>query len=223
MGGYVANFMVYTMAMIGLICFAVFVYKKIMDGSLGKRRTNYIEIEDTLNINPRKTLHVVRAGNEKFLIAADIDRTTLISRLNGNKTYLPEMEQYQDSRQSFRNAMDYVAQKQTEVNDGIKPQVQNDIPKRVHLEPITRKSDHGIGISNIRKSMDMRASTPIAAASAYQANQQKQVSLQQPQRTQQPQRKVQAQQVRPAVSQKNSKVVATGNTMRDMAKKINQL
>ena len=54
------------MAMIGLICFAVFVYKKIMNGELGKKRTNYIEIEDTLNLNPRKTLHVVRAGNEKF-------------------------------------------------------------------------------------------------------------------------------------------------------------
>lgn len=223
MGGYVANFMVYTMAMIGLICFAVFVYKKIMDGSLGKRRTNYIEIEDTLNLNPRKTLHVVRAGNEKFLIASDIDRTTLISRLNGNITYLPEMDEYQDSRQSFRNAMDYVAQKQMEVNNGIKPQVQSEVPKRVHLEPITRKSEHGIGISNIRKSMDMRASAPTAAASAYQAKQQKQVPLQQPQRPQQPQRQVQSQQARPAVAQKSPKVVATGNTMKDMAKKINQL
>ena len=42
MGGYVVNFTVYTMAMIGLICFAVFVYKKIMNGELGKKRTNYI-------------------------------------------------------------------------------------------------------------------------------------------------------------------------------------
>lgn len=81
MGGYVVNFTVYTMAMTGLICFAVFVYKKIMDGSIRKDNSKFLCVEESMNLTPRKTLHIVRAGNEKFLIASDVDRTTLISKL----------------------------------------------------------------------------------------------------------------------------------------------
>ncbi len=85
MGGYIANFTVYTMAMTGLICFAVFVYKKVMDGSIRKDNSKFLCVEESMNLSPRKTLHVVRAGNEKFLIASDVDRTTLISKLDGGK------------------------------------------------------------------------------------------------------------------------------------------
>ena len=85
MGGYLANFTVYTMAMTGLICFAVFVYKKVMDGSIRKDNSKFLCVEDSMNLNPLKTLHVVRAGNERFLIASDVDRTTLISKLDGGK------------------------------------------------------------------------------------------------------------------------------------------
>lgn len=81
MNGYVVNFTVYTMAMLGLICFAVFVYKKVMEGGFRRKNSNLLSIEESMNISPRKSLHIVRAGNERFLIASDIDRTTLISKL----------------------------------------------------------------------------------------------------------------------------------------------
>ena len=86
MGGYLVNFTVYTMAMLGLISFAVFVYKKVMEGGLQKNNTKFLSVEETMSLNPRKTLHVIRAGNERFLIAADIDKTTLISKLENNNT-----------------------------------------------------------------------------------------------------------------------------------------
>lgn len=81
MGGYVANFAVYTMAMIGLIFFALFVYKKFSGFSITGKKSDYLGIEDSINIAPRKNLYVVRAGNERFLVASDVDRTTLISKL----------------------------------------------------------------------------------------------------------------------------------------------
>lgn len=84
MGGYIANFTVYTMAMTGLICFAVFIYKKVMDGTMRGDNTKFLSVEESMSLSPRKTLHIVRAGNEKFLIASDIDRTTLISKLNSS-------------------------------------------------------------------------------------------------------------------------------------------
>ena len=50
MGGYIANFTVYTMAMIGLICFAVFVYKKITDGSMRSNSTMFLNVEESMSL-----------------------------------------------------------------------------------------------------------------------------------------------------------------------------
>lgn len=82
MTGYLVNFAVYTMAMLGLIFFALMVYKKFTIGGISNTsKTRLLSIEETISIAPRKTLYVVRAGNEKFLIAGDVDKTTLISKL----------------------------------------------------------------------------------------------------------------------------------------------
>ncbi len=216
MGGYVANFMVYTMAMTGLICFAVFVYKKIMDGSLGKKRTNCIEIEDTMNLNPRKTLQVIRVGNEKFLIASDIDRTTLISKLNSGRPDMNCIEDYQNSNQTFRNTMEFV-ERQERRQAAPAPE-----SKRVHLEPITRR---GIGISNIRHSMDTRAGNPVQMP-VKQPVQQKPV-VRMPVRQKQVQMPVQPSVRNPQPAAPKSapaaKSISTGSPMKDMAKKINEL
>lgn len=90
MGSYLANFTVYAMAMTGLIFFAVFIYKKVMNGGFHSNKSNFLSIEETMNINPRKSLIVVRAGEEKFLIASDIDKTTLISKLENTSEQKPK-------------------------------------------------------------------------------------------------------------------------------------
>ena len=82
MGHYLVNFAIYTMAMIGLICFALVVYKKFSLGAITTKRKGILKIEDALGLSPRKTLYIIKAGEERFLISADIDRTNLISKLN---------------------------------------------------------------------------------------------------------------------------------------------
>lgn len=74
------------MAMCGLICFALFMYKKFAAGSFCSKNSNFLDVEDTLSIGPRKTLMVVRAGGEKFLIASDADKTNLISKLQAGES-----------------------------------------------------------------------------------------------------------------------------------------
>lgn len=86
MGGYLVNFAVYTMAMIGLIFFALMIYKKFSGEGILGRKSEFLSVEDTIGIAPRKNLYVVRAGNERFLIAGDIDKTTLIAKLDANNT-----------------------------------------------------------------------------------------------------------------------------------------
>ncbi len=92
MGHYILNFSVYTMAMIGLICFALFVYKKFSLSTMNTKRRGLLKIDDVLSLSPRKTLYVIKAGDEKFLIATDADRTALISKLELNKSINLENE-----------------------------------------------------------------------------------------------------------------------------------
>lgn len=83
MGGYLAGFIVYTAAMIGVIFLAVFVYKKFSYS--GTSKSKFLNVEDCINLAPRKNLYVVRAGNERFLVASDAERTNLISKLSANE------------------------------------------------------------------------------------------------------------------------------------------
>ena len=87
MGSYIMNFAVYTMAMCGLIFFALFVYKKFATGSFTSKNSQFLNVEDTLSIGPRKILYVIRAGREKFLVASDADKTTLISKLETSDSF----------------------------------------------------------------------------------------------------------------------------------------
>lgn len=93
MGHYILNFAVYTMAMIGLIFFALFVYKKFAVSAISSKKRGLLKIEDALGLSARKTLYIVRAGKEKFLIAADLERTTLISKLNLEDNLISELDE----------------------------------------------------------------------------------------------------------------------------------
>ena len=85
--GYLSNFIVYFFAMIGIIILALWVYQKFNVNAIGIKNNHSLRIEDSLGISARKTLYVVRNGRERFLIAADMERTTLISKLeDGDET-----------------------------------------------------------------------------------------------------------------------------------------
>lgn len=116
MGGYLVNFSVYTMAMIGLIFFALMIYKKFTQEGFGGKKSGYLGVEDTINIAPRKNLYVIRAGNERFLIAGDVDKTTLISKLD--ETSAPRQVEHIARKMQTSNTVDELpsisAFKQTE-------------------------------------------------------------------------------------------------------------
>ena len=81
--GYLTNFIVYTLAMVGVIVVALMVFKN-STGFSNRNGSKYLKVHDTLSLGPRKTLYIVSAGDEKFLIAGDVDKTSLISKLNTN-------------------------------------------------------------------------------------------------------------------------------------------
>ena len=81
MGHYLINFSIYTLAMIGVIFAALFVFKTFSNKCFSKK-SSMLQIEDSMNLSPRKTLYVINAKNERFLIASDVDRTSLIAKLD---------------------------------------------------------------------------------------------------------------------------------------------
>lgn len=153
MGGYLVNFTVYTMAMLGLISFAVFVFKKFTDGTMRSNKSKFLNIEESMSLSPRKTLHVVRAGNEKFLIAADIDRTTLISKLESTQA-----PQKIENLERFRN----IELEQPVQIQNFQEELQV-LPQQIHLEPIRGRNPE----APLRRGMDRRATSNIETQKSY--------------------------------------------------------
>lgn len=154
MGSYIINFTVYTMAMLGLIFFAIFVYKKFMEGGLNNKSSKFLNIEETMNINPRKSLLVVRAGSERFLIASDIDRTTLLSKLDNNSSLQPikNFERFENiiKEETPQNLNELYPPEQKRVID---MNIVQDKKEQIHLEPIKQKNPQA---SQLRRGMDRR-------------------------------------------------------------------
>ena len=92
--GYMTNFLVYVFAMVGVIMLALLVFKQATGCKTKISGGKSLKVIDTLNLTPRKTLYVISVGKEKFLIAGDAERTSLISKLESihdskNESYAP--------------------------------------------------------------------------------------------------------------------------------------
>ena len=105
--GYLTNFIVYTLAMVGVIMLSLFVFKF---STTGRNHTpsKYLKIHDTLSLGPRKTLYVISAGDEKFLIAGDIDKTNLISKLNTKSETESNNIQFKEVLEKTPNKTNYI-------------------------------------------------------------------------------------------------------------------
>ena len=93
MGMYLINFLVYSMAMVGLLFVCLMVYKKTMLNNRCAKNAEELSIENALNLSQRKTLYVIKAGNEKFLIAADTERTSFLAKLDENSITATPLQQ----------------------------------------------------------------------------------------------------------------------------------
>ncbi len=86
MNSYLVNFAVYTFAMIGFIALALFIYKKSMYSASDCKNKDFLRVENSLRLSAAKTIYVLKAGSEKFLIAGDAANTTMLAKLNDNNT-----------------------------------------------------------------------------------------------------------------------------------------
>ena len=79
--GYISNFIVYTLAMVGVIVVALLVFKNATSVCGGKS-SKYLKVIDSMSLGQRKNLYIVSTGKEQFLVASDVNNTTLISKID---------------------------------------------------------------------------------------------------------------------------------------------
>ena len=142
---YIAAFIFYTMAMIGILIVGYIVYKKTILTSK-KDTKGMIKVIDSLPIGSKKTLLVVKIKNEKFLIASGAEHTTFLSKLDedDNKTNLKMSKQ---TMQNVNKNPDFTSKKQDyeaflnsqqkEIQE--KPQQRFDDLERLRLEKLQKQ------------------------------------------------------------------------------------
>ncbi len=88
---YFMQFLAYTMAMVGFLTVCVYTYRKFCIKSFSNSNNNKLCIENGIRINARKQILVIKVGNERFLIASDTDRTTMLAKLEDKKMIETEL------------------------------------------------------------------------------------------------------------------------------------
>ncbi len=146
MGIYLINFLVYSMAMVGLLFVCLMVYKKTMTNNYSKKNTEELTVENAMNLSARKTLYIVKAGDEKFLIASDAERTTFLAKLNDSQSSISN--QIQDIsisndnlfsiNQNEFNKSQTITEKQEEKGVDY-TEVMNAIKNTTHKQPVMKE------------------------------------------------------------------------------------
>ena len=133
--GYITNFIVYTLAMVGVIVVALLVFKNATSIGTGKA-SKYLRIIDSISLGQRKNLYIVSTGNEQFLIAGDVNNTNLISKLEGISVQQKEqtqdlLETLKPAVSSFRETLENLPKQNymDKSNIGIKSSILSEKPK----------------------------------------------------------------------------------------------
>jgi flagellar biogenesis protein FliO len=109
--GYITNFIVYTLAMVGVIVVALLVFKNAT--SIGSvKSSKYLKITDSISLGQRKNLFIVSTGKEQFLIAGDVNNTCLISKLE-NLTDSVNLKQIPETNEIFNGVNNQNSFKET--------------------------------------------------------------------------------------------------------------
>ena len=141
MGIYLINFLVYSMAMVGLLFVCLMVYKKTMTNNYSKKNSEELTVENAMNLSARKTLYIVKAGNEKFLIASDAERTTFLAKLNDiENTNTKQIQEIPNDIFFSINENELNKEKKANEQKGVDyTEVMNAIKNTTHKQPVMKE------------------------------------------------------------------------------------
>ncbi len=132
--GYLANFIVYTLAMVGVIVVALLIFKNATSVG-GFQKSKYLKLVDTMSLGQRKMLYIVSTGTENFLIAGDSDKTTLISKLD-KLEIKPETIKSVQSQETFQETIDMLSKPCYMDKSGLRSTIVYNSLKQAHKNDI---------------------------------------------------------------------------------------
>jgi flagellar biogenesis protein FliO len=95
--GYIVNFTVYTLAMMGIIFVGFVIAKRSLSTVHHKVENRFLSIESSLNLEPRKNLYVIKAGTERILVSTDAEKTQFLTKLEAGN--IPQVETKETANQ----------------------------------------------------------------------------------------------------------------------------
>ena len=116
---YAIKFMVYTFGVIGLLLVAYIIAKRCMGLDINTRKKGNLYIEETLTISPRKTLYILKAYDERFLIASDANNTSFLAKLNSDETIADKLTGETDFSKLINADTDFEQNESDKVKDKI--------------------------------------------------------------------------------------------------------
>lgn len=82
MYNHLTGFFVYMLAMMGLIFVAFIVVKKTISLTTNNIKNGFLSIEGSLSLEPRKSIYLIKAGSERFLVSSDMNDVKFLTRLS---------------------------------------------------------------------------------------------------------------------------------------------
>ncbi len=159
--GYLANFIVYTLAMVGVIVVALLVFKNATSVG-GFQKSKYLKLIDTMSLGQRKMLYIVSTGTENFLVAGDSDKTTLISKLDKLEIKAEPTPQIQ-SQETFKETIDMLSKPCYMDKSGIRSTIVYNSLKQVHKNDVqlTNTEKNNVGKTTVQQSGQARQSASV--------------------------------------------------------------
>ncbi len=142
MGMYLINFSVYTFAMIGILYFAISVYKKTnVNAPVNpNKRNGGMQIEESLSLSPRKRLHVLKVNGQRFLIAADAERTEFLATLDNKEAISAVKPETADTAENVKTVLSDIPKMINPLNFIRRPDTVNSAKKN-NISNNTKKSN----------------------------------------------------------------------------------
>lgn len=102
---FIIGFTVYTLGIIGLLVVGFVLAKYFMNntGKFKGRQKNFLKIEQGMPLEPRKTVYVLKAGKQKFLIATTPENVSFLAELDKDNLQTTCQIQDQQENNSLNN------------------------------------------------------------------------------------------------------------------------
>lgn len=100
MGQFLFGFIFYTLGAMGVLLVGYIVARKVINTisvSGSKNPRSFLNVEHGVPLEARKTMYVVKAGNQRFLVVTTPENVSCIGELN--KDNLPLENRHQETRQ----------------------------------------------------------------------------------------------------------------------------